>query len=109
MARVLVSVPAKQDVRDILTHLNDRAGYRVANRYAADFKRAYRILAEFPESGSRRPALGPDARVKLVHPYLVIYDYLLDDVTVLRILHAHREITMASLARSRRVAPSAGG
>ena len=73
MTRVLVSALAKQDVRDILKDLSERAGHAVANRYAADFKRIYRNLAEFPEGGSPRRSLGPDTRIKIVYPYVVFY------------------------------------
>jgi plasmid stabilization system protein ParE len=70
MTRVLVSSLAKQDVRDILKDLSERAGHAVASRYAADFKNVYRSLAEFPEGGSPRRPLGADARIKIVYPYL---------------------------------------
>jgi plasmid stabilization system protein ParE len=93
MARVVVTAQAKHDLRRILSNLNERAGYRVAERYAADFKSVYRRLAEVPAGGPPRPELGPDARIAIVLPYLVIYDYSDDLVTVLRILHAKRNIT----------------
>jgi plasmid stabilization system protein ParE len=38
MARVVVTNQAKRDLRRIFSDLNERAGYRVAARYAADFK-----------------------------------------------------------------------
>ena len=62
-------------------------------RYAADFKSVYRRLADFPASGPRRPTLGPNARIAIVLPYIVIYDHEDDIVTVLRVLHGKRNIT----------------
>jgi toxin ParE1/3/4 len=109
MTRVLVSALAKQDVRNILTDLSERAGHAVANRYAADFKSVYRSLAEYPEGGPARRSLGPDTRIKIVYPYVVFYDYRTDTVTILRVLHGHRDITADWLARSRGVAPRSGG
>jgi toxin ParE1/3/4 len=93
MARVIVTQRAKLDVRRILSDLNERAGYRVAARYAADFKAAYRRLADFPASGPPRLALGPKTRILIVLPYIIVYDHDDDDVTVLRVLHGKRNIT----------------
>ena len=105
MTRVLVSALAKQDVRDILQDLSERAGHAVANRYAADFKHVYRSLVEFPAGGPPRRSLGRDARIKIVYPYVVFYEYRADTVTILRVLHGHRDVTAELLARSRGVAP----
>jgi plasmid stabilization system protein ParE len=112
MARVIVTEPAKQDVRDILTDLSERAGYGVASRYAADFKAAYRGLAQFPGSGPPRRALGAYARIKIVYPYVIIYarikivypyviiyDHEANNATVLRVLHGRRDITIQLIKR----------
>jgi|SRR3954463_5161973 toxin ParE1/3/4 len=93
MARVIVSEHAKRDLRRILSDLNGRAGYRVAERYARDFKATYRRLADVPGSGPPRPALGTQTRIAVVSPYLVIYDHEDNAVTVLRVLHGKRNIT----------------
>jgi plasmid stabilization system protein ParE len=93
MTRVVVTERAKEDVRRILTDLNARAGNHVAERYAADFKTAYRRLAHIPAGGPPRPALGSKTRIVPVLPYIVIYDYENDTVTVLRVLHGKRNIT----------------
>jgi len=37
MTRVVVTEPAKRDVRNILSDLNERASYRIATRYADEF------------------------------------------------------------------------
>jgi toxin ParE1/3/4 len=99
MTPVVVSGPAKRDVRDILTDLNRMAGHLVASRYAAQFKNVYRNLAQFPDSGPSRPDLGPMARIKLVHPYVIVYDRDVDAVTVLRVLHGRRDITIKLISR----------
>jgi plasmid stabilization system protein ParE len=109
MARVLLSELAKQDVRDILSDLNERAGTGVARRYGADFKRVYRSLAQFPDGGSPRQDLGSDVRIKIVYPCVVFYEHTAATVTVLRVLHGHRDITTDLLARSRGVAPPRRG
>jgi toxin ParE1/3/4 len=99
MARVVVTEYAKRDVRDIISELNRHAGYTVAARYAADFKNIYRDLTQFPDSGPTRPALGPIARIKVVYPYIVVYDCDADGVTVLRVLHGRRDITVDLMKR----------
>jgi toxin ParE1/3/4 len=109
MARVQLSALARQDVRDILADLSERAGSAVARRYGADFKRIYRSLAQFPAGGSPRRSLGPDVRVKIVYPYVVFYENAADTVMILRILHGHRDITVDLLGRSRGVAPPRRG
>ena len=83
----------KRDVRRILSDLNDRAGYRVAARYADDFKATYCRLLNVPEGGPPRPKLGPNSQIAIVLPYIVIYDHEDDVVTVLRVLHGKRNIT----------------
>ena len=94
MARVIVTDPAKRDLRRILSDLAERAGYRVAERYGVEFKATYRRLSAFPNSGPPRPTLGSKIRIALVLPYLVIYENGDDgSVTVLRVLHGKRNIT----------------
>ena len=99
MARVVVTEPARHDIRDILTDLSERAGYAVAARYAEDFKAVYRALAQFPGSGPPRPALGPNARIKIVYPYIVVYDHEHDKAMILRVLHGRRDITIKLFKR----------
>jgi toxin ParE1/3/4 len=93
MARVIVTALARRDVRRILSDLYERAGLRVATRYATAFKTAYRRLATIPAAGPPRPALGPLARIAVVPPYIIVYDYAGDEVMVLRVLHGKRNIT----------------
>jgi len=57
------------------------------------------MLAAFPESCQARPSLGPNIRVGVVTPYLVIYRYLesKEQVSVIRIVHGRRNITQEVL------------
>ncbi len=96
---MVVTGPARQDVRDILTDLNVRAGHAVASRYAEDFKSAYRGIEQFPGSGPPRPALGANTRIKIVYPYVIIYDHERDKATVLRVLHGRRDISIKLIKR----------
>ncbi len=95
MASVVVSSLADADADGILEHLIGEAGPRTAARYAARFERLYDRLTTHPPLGPRRPALGALARIGIVWPYIVIYEYepAADRVSVLRIVHGHRRIS----------------
>jgi plasmid stabilization system protein ParE len=99
MARVVVTENAKRDVRAIISDLHRIAGHTVASRYAADFKTVYKDLAQFPDSGAPRAALGRFARIKLVYPYVVIYDSDAGSVAILRVLDGRRDITVDLIGR----------
>ena len=78
MARLVVAGSARLDVRGILTKLSQVAGLPVARRYGARFKAMYRYIARYPAAGAARPALGPHTRIRVVHPFVVLYDYVDD-------------------------------
>ena len=99
MARIVVSDPARSDIRNILNYLANHGGHAIAERYAADFEAVYDRLADFPDSGAPRPTLGHDVRSALVPPFVVIYGHSNNLVTVLRILHGKRNITRDLVAR----------
>ena len=86
MAQLVVSDQAALDATAIVAMLNDTAGADVAARYRRAIEVLFERLATFPRSGMRRPALGRLARIGVVAPYVVIYDYRPDNVTILRIL-----------------------
>jgi len=92
---------ADADTAVILDDLASKAGLRTAEKYGRLFDRLYERLADHPASGARRPALGPDARIGIVSPFIIIYDYNEQDdtVTVLRVLHGKRDITRGLLGR----------
>ena len=76
----------------IIAYLAGKAGYDVAARYIASFEKLYDRLADHPDSGAPRPALGPQVRIGIVPPYIVIYEHDATDdaVIVLRIVHGRR-------------------
>jgi toxin ParE1/3/4 len=99
MARVVIAESADEDAAAMVVYLAEMAGYSIAERYNAEFEALYERLADIPGLGSRRPALGEHARVAIVYPFLVIYDWSDDTVTVLRILHGKRRIARELLKR----------
>jgi toxin ParE1/3/4 len=85
----------RSDTDLILSYLERVAGRGVASRYSGRFEEVILRLIRFPESGAPRPALGANARVAIVQPYLLIYDFTPEDntLTLLRVLHGRRNIT----------------
>jgi toxin ParE1/3/4 len=99
MARIVITASADADLGEIIAYLRREAGDLVARKYADEFDALYDRLADFPGSGPRRLALGPDTRIAIIPPYVVIYDYADDTVTVMRVLHGKRNITAALITR----------
>ena len=95
MARVVLTASADTDFAAILAFLSNKAGPSTALKYPTLLTKLYSRLADHPESGSPRPALGRNIRIGVVSPYTVIYEHepATDLVTVLRIVHGRRRIT----------------
>ena len=104
MARIIITPSADADTAAIIHDLGKKAGKIVAARYDADFDQLYENLAQFPESGAPRPALGKDVRFGVVFPYIIIHEYAGDDdiVYILRIFHGRRNITRRLLRQAPR-------
>lgn len=93
MTRLVISPRAGIDVREMLERLGELAGPAVAGRYASDLRSIYARLEMFPASGSRRRSLGRFARIAVLAPYVVISDYIGDEVVIVRVLDGRRNIT----------------
>lgn len=100
MARVVITASADADSAAILDYLSVKAGQPTVVKYRALFRRLYARLADHPDSGAPRPALGPRIRIGVVSPYIVIYRHIeaADTVAILRIVHGRRRITGKLLA-----------
>lgn len=97
MTRLRVSPEAESDLVEIIRYLGEHAGSRVAETYAKRVRRTLVKLQEFPRSGAPRHELGDMARIVVISPYIIIYDYVFTDdvVIVQRILHGRRDILTA--------------
>lgn len=93
MAKLIVSPQAEIDSATIVELLSDKAGPAVAARYRSELDALLERILLFPRSGMRRPSLGRDIRIGVVEPYVLIYRYRSDTVTVARILDGRRSIT----------------
>ncbi|SDR60688.1 Plasmid stabilization system protein ParE [Rhizobiales bacterium GAS191] len=94
MVQVTVAATADADTASILSDLETKAGKATAARYNSLFESVYDRLADYPDSGPLRQALGPNIRIGIVPPYIIIYRHVAadDTVTILRIVHGRREI-----------------
>ncbi len=101
MTRLQVAAEAEGDIDDILTYLEREAGRGTALAYAERFADAIARIGEFPGHGTARPTLGPSARIAIVYPYLLIYDFTAegDTAALLRVLHGKRDITERLIKR----------
>jgi len=101
MTRLVVSADADADTGEILDYLAREAGQMIAEVYGRRFQTTLERITDMPESGAPRQSLGPEARVVVVYPYILIYDYAKTDdtVTLLRILHGRRNIAGDDLKR----------
>ena len=92
MAKLIVSPQAELDAAAIIELLSDKAGASVAARYLREIDALLERISLFPKSGMRRPSLGRDIRIGVVEPYVMIYRYRADTVTVVRIVDGRRNI-----------------
>jgi toxin ParE1/3/4 len=101
MTRLFVTADAEADTSEILAYLAREAGHLVAEDYGGRFRTTIERLVVMPETGAPRPALGPNARIAIVYPYVLIYDYTREDdtLTLLRILHGRRNVIRDLLNR----------
>ena len=93
MAKLIVSPQAELDTATIVAMLNDKAGAVVAERYRREFEELFERLMVFPMSGARRRLLTRHARIGVVQPYVVIYEYRRETVRILRVVDGRRNIT----------------
>jgi toxin ParE1/3/4 len=95
MPRVVVTPRADRDIAAILDYLTEIAGSRIAGKYADAIDDAIARLADMPGAAAPRPALGPDVRITVVRPYLIIHEHRRGEGTlhVLRVVHGRRNIT----------------
>jgi toxin ParE1/3/4 len=92
MAKLVVSPQAALDAAAIVELLSEKAGIDVAARYLRQIDALFERISIFPRSGMRRPSPGRDIRFGVVEPYVIIYRYRADTVTVARIVDGRRNI-----------------
>ena len=95
MIEVIVAPQARADLARIVLHLASVASVATAGRWNDRLWAVVDGIAEFPGSGAPRPQLGTHIRIKIVTPYIVIYEHESGShrAFVLRVVHGRRRIT----------------
>ena len=95
MIAVIVSPAARADLTEIIAYLASVASVGTASRWNDRLWLAFDEIAEFPGSGALRPKLGTNVRIKIVTPYIVIYEHVrgAKSADALRVVHGRRRIT----------------
>lgn len=92
MSRYKLSVPARQDLREIRDYIA-RDSVAAARKVLARLTQALRSISEMPGQGHTRKDL-TDLPVRFwpVGSYLIVYDPERRPVEVLRVLHGARDV-----------------
>ena len=83
---------AKDDLLGIWYTIASNRDERTADRFTAKILDKCRVHAQLPEGGRLRVELSPGIRSFAVAPYVVFYMPEEDTISVLRIVHGHRDI-----------------
>ncbi len=87
-----ISAPADEDLRLIYLRGADQFGIDVADRYAAQLRRAFELLGNFPELARRREEVTGDVRAYPIGAHIIIYQIDPDGVVqILRIRHGRED------------------
>lgn len=88
MTPIVVSPRADADVDEMIKRLAEAAGPSVVRRYERELGSDLRKA-----SGARRRSLGPNMRIAVLSPYVIVYDYVDGIVRIVRIVDGRRNIT----------------
>jgi len=86
MARIVRTIPARADLRDIWLYIA-QDDLDAADRFLDRIDRTIRMLAENPLLGESQDDLRQDLRRFVFGNYLVFYEPLRDGIRVVRVLH----------------------
>ena len=89
---------AREDLFELWLHLameSERLADRIIDKITADISR----LADFPESGPKRPEFAEGARSLIVGRWLALYRLLGEDVEIIRVVDQARDLTRPDLLR----------
>ncbi len=95
---VLRTADAEDDLVRLWLHIGAH-NPEAADRYIWRIQKACEDVAQFPDRGTPRPDLGESCRKLVVGDYVVFYDHLDDEITVLRVFHGKEDIDPAELIK----------
>lgn len=85
---------AEADLSDIWRQGVATWGVEQAERYADGLFAVFDLLAEFPEMARERGEFSPPVRVHPSGSHLVIYRLEGQGIEIIRVLHAHQNLTV---------------
>ncbi len=84
---------AESDLANIWRNGAERWGVGQADRYVDSLFALFDLLAEFPEMARARTEFSPPVRIHPSGAHLLIYRLEGQGVEIIRILHAHQNLT----------------
>ena len=88
-----LSKEADQDLDEIFDYTETVYGFDQAVEYISQFEGLFERLLENPALGRRRNEIRPGLRSFPKLEHVVFYRVLQDHILIIRVLHAHRDIS----------------
>ena len=85
-----LTASAADDLDAIFDYTVERWSLAQAERYLADLRNAFDLLAEFPALARERTEFSPPARFYTVASHLVVYRTAEPGIQIVRVLHARQ-------------------
>jgi len=92
-SRWVIRPAAEKDLSDIWRYGADNWGIEQADHYTDGLFALFDLLADFPEMAREHSEFTPPVRIHPSGAHLVIYRVEGQGVAIIRILHAHRNLT----------------
>jgi toxin ParE1/3/4 len=92
-SRWVIRPAAEKDLSDIWRYGADNWGIEQADHYTDGLFALFDLLADFPEMAREHSEFTPPVRIHPSGAHLVIYCVEGQGVAIIRILHAHRNLT----------------
>ena len=93
MTPVLFSELANDDLTEIWVYVSSARGDDFADRYLDDLSIRIGQLAENPELGRVRDDIRLHARMMVLAPHLILYEFSGNVVRIVRVVHGKRDLT----------------
>jgi toxin ParE1/3/4 len=97
MSRYVLTIPAKQDLKDITRYIT-RFNPDAARRFNEKIKQQCKLLADFPNMGQSYDNFGNGLRSFPVEDYLIFYRPIDGGVEVLRVVSGYRDLETVFLS-----------
>ena len=92
-SRWVILPAAEIDISDIWHHGAGNWGIEQADRYVDGLFALFDLLAQFPEMARERTEFLPPLRIHPSGVHLVIYRLEVQEVEIIRVMHAHQSLT----------------